>query len=105
MANLKDNGQRSKNAILLMWIAFGATGLMLLSEIYTINILNRIEQGSFLIEDLQMYTLTVSGSAIILVISLIVCAVFFIMWFRRAYYNLHQLVRGLKYSEGWAAGA
>jgi len=28
----------------------------------------------------------------------------FIMWFRRAYYNLHLRVPNLKYKEGWAAG-
>lgn len=40
------------------------------------------------------------------VVSHILLAIFFIMWFRRAYWNLHQLVSStLKYTEGWAAGA
>lgn len=29
----------------------------------------------------------------------------FIMWFRRGYYNLHQVRSDLNHSEGWAAGA
>jgi hypothetical protein len=29
----------------------------------------------------------------------------FIMWFRRGYYNLHQLRDDMKHREGWAAGA
>lgn len=39
-------------------------------------------------------------------ISLIVGAVFFIRWSRRAYANLHRLEKSmLSYQEGWAAGA
>jgi len=36
----------------------------------------------------------------------IITGVFFIMWFRRAYFNLQQLPGSyFRYSEGWAAGA
>lgn len=35
----------------------------------------------------------------------ITVAILFIQWFRRAYYNLHQISGNLSYSEGWAAGA
>jgi hypothetical protein len=35
----------------------------------------------------------------------IVLIVYFIMWFRRAYFNLHSLGFYLRYTEGWAAGA
>jgi len=48
-------------------------------------------------------------------IELILCTIYFIfysisvitfiMWFRRAYFNLHQKVNHLSYSEGWAAGS
>lgn len=31
--------------------------------------------------------------------------VFFILWFRRAYYNLHAVGRRMEFTEGWAAGA
>ena len=42
------------------------------------------------------------GQLIILLLSMI----FFIMWFRRAYFNLHQLsFNNARYDEGWAAGA
>ncbi|MEO5582649.1 MAG: DUF4328 domain-containing protein [Saprospiraceae bacterium] len=43
--------------------------------------------------------------AIISVLLFIAGTVYFIMWFRRAYYNLWQLVPYLSFSEGWAAGA
>lgn len=35
----------------------------------------------------------------------LIVGIIFIMWFRRAYWNLHQLVKHLNHSEGWAAGA
>lgn len=49
----------------------------------------------------------VSMFAFLYVGSLIASMVAFIMWFRRAYANLHRLASGsvLSYEEGWAAGA
>lgn len=38
-------------------------------------------------------------------ICLLVMLGFFIAWFRRGYFNLHQKVNHLNHSEGWAAGA
>lgn len=35
----------------------------------------------------------------------LICIILFIMWFRRAYYNLHQLTKNLSYKESWAAWA
>jgi hypothetical protein len=43
--------------------------------------------------------------SLILIIANIISAITFIMWFRRAYYNLHQHINYLQYSEGWAAGS
>lgn len=37
--------------------------------------------------------------------SFIGSAITFIQWFRRAYFNAHIMFKGLRYSEGWAAGA
>jgi hypothetical protein len=40
------------------------------------------------------------------IIIIILSIVFFIMWFRRAYYNLHMLPwHNARYTEGWAAGS
>ena len=41
---------------------------------------------------------------IIQIIVLVVSAITFIQWFRRAYFNLHLRVNHLSHSEGWAAG-
>ena len=32
-------------------------------------------------------------------------SILFLMWFRRAYYNLHQLKNNLSYTDGWAVGS
>ena len=51
--------------------------------------------------DLLQNIVTVANLAIY-----ILAIVFFIMWQRRAYYNLHQLPwHNARYSEGWAAGS
>lgn len=42
--------------------------------------------------------------AILMMLVRIGCIITFIMWFRRAYYNLHQKVDHLSFGEGWAAG-
>lgn len=42
---------------------------------------------------------------VISLLVVIIAAIMFIPWFRRAYYNLHQTnMFDLKYAEGWAAG-
>jgi dolichol kinase len=38
-------------------------------------------------------------------IFMILTMVFFIRWFRRAYFNLHLRTKNLQHTEGWAAGA
>ena len=43
--------------------------------------------------------------AIVTIVAFIISTVTFIMWFRRAYFNLHQRINNLSYSEGWAAGS
>lgn len=42
--------------------------------------------------------------AVPLLISGLAMAIFFISWFRRAYFNLHQKFDHMNHSEGWAAG-
>jgi hypothetical protein len=56
-------------------------------------------------EELNSNNLRVQVIAIMYIIVSIISGVTFIMWFRRAYYNLHQKVSYLSYDDGWAAGA
>jgi ethanolamine transporter EutH len=43
--------------------------------------------------------------SILYLAAMVVSCIVFIRWFRRAYYNLHQLMDNLSFSEGMAAGA
>jgi hypothetical protein len=54
---------------------------------------------------IEMNDLREQGLGILYIVVFIISAVTYIMWFRRAYYNLHLHVKRLSFSEGWAAGA
>lgn len=104
MAQLKSNIDRAKKAQLTMKLAIIATVLTMFSSILTIYILDArftIDPSSII-----LYSAIIGIIGLLFLAIFIVNIVFFIMWFRRAYYNLHQIYRkGLRYSEGWAAGA
>ena len=84
----------------------GVTAFTLISSIFNYSLIKSIASG-------EPYTLTEASAndlreAIVYFfqgVLYILCGIFFIMWFRRAYYNLHQKVSYLSFSEGWAAGA
>lgn len=102
---MKPNSQRAKNAIIGLYFATASAALVLLSEIYSIVVFS----GSELVSS-SSYELTLAITAIAAVVTMfawIACAIVFIQWFRRAYFNLHKLIPSskLRYSEGWAAGA
>lgn len=67
----------------------------------------RLIDGSLLsLGRLEALEIQFAWVGVVNLIVAVLCGIFFIMWFRRAYFNLHQLkVPGLKYSEGWAAGS
>ncbi len=106
MKRLKDNSQRAKNAILTMWLVLGAVVIGLLIEFYSLKTLIDINSGTYnIIGDFSTYLIIIGLAGFAVLAINVVTIVFFIMWFRRAYWNLHQLTKGLKYTEGWAAGA
>lgn len=106
MARLKNNQERAKLAITMMWLSLVAGVLMLISEMYTYSMVSDINSGAEIsMGSYQLFAFFVGAVAVVFLIVYVLTAVYFIMWFRRAYYNLHKLVGGLKYSEGWAAGA
>lgn len=107
MQALKPNLQRNKNAILLIWIVLITDVLSLFSDCFQYLLLTDAQDGIIILpsqaeaNDTRQQVL-----AIVHLLAYIVSVVFFILWFRRAYYNLHQRFPGkLDYSEGWAAGA
>ncbi len=70
-----------------------------------LNLLNRFSGGDFNTNAANSNDIRQGIIGLMTLIVILLTIVFFIMWFRRAYYNLHQSgVRGLSFDEGWAAG-
>ncbi len=106
MENLKPNGQRSKNAITLIWFVLAMEFITLVSGYFQYRLLQSVASGeSVSMETANANDLREQIIAILYVIVYIISAVTFIQWFRRAYFNLHQKVNHLKQPEGWAAGS
>jgi len=106
MKKLKPNEQRAKNAILWIWIVLALEIVGLVSGYMQYSLLRIIADGGFVSEKVAEANdtrETVVG--IIYFIAYLISFIAFIMWFRRAYFNLHQKVEKLQFSEGWAAGS
>lgn len=105
---LKDNTARAKQAISIFWIMLGLTIVNIATLVWQHIALSRalndpvdVDMSWISISDTLHRVIAFSNLTII-----ILSMVFFIMWFRRAYYNLHQLPgHNGRYSEGWAAGS
>lgn len=102
---MRSNSQRAKNAIIGLYVGVGAAALLLLTELYTLLVLTdsiSLDMGAY-----DIYVGAVGFTTLINLGAFIACAIVFIQWFRRAYFNLHKLVPSskLRFTEGWAAGA
>ena len=99
----------SKRATLATTFLFITTGLQVVSVISAVLqwlLLKDIKNGSNVtIEAISANDMREGIIGIVLTIVYIATIVVFIQWFRRAYFNLHLRASGLRYSEGWAAGA
>ncbi len=105
LVSLRPNAKRAKNAILLIYIVMALDVISIVSGYMQYSLLVRMVQGDYSMLEAEMNDLRQMFIGYIYIITLVVSAVFFIMWFRRAFFNVHQLSRRLRYSEGWAAGA
>ena len=105
MENLKPNEQRAKNAILLILIVLALEIVNLISSYMQYDLLQTVANGGLVSEEAAEANDTrESLLGIIYLIAYIISGITFIMWFRRAYFNLHQKVSWITHSEGWAAG-
>jgi hypothetical protein len=105
METFRPNYQRAKNAMVCLWINVLVLFLNIIADIYQYNLLKEIKKGkTFAQETLQTNDMIQQVLALITAILMTITAIMFIMWFRRAYYNLHTKMDHLSYSEGWAAG-
>lgn len=102
---MKPNGVRAGKAIRAFYVAMIIAALTFIVKLITVLVLTEsIQLGSGLLSALQRATVILQQMTYG---ALILCAIVFIQWFRRAYFNLHQLLPStqLRYTEGWAAGA
>lgn len=100
---LKNNKLRARNLIIIFSIIFILNIITIISDLMQYSMLNSLE--GFSMEEAELNDLRQSIIGITMFSVYVCCYVLFILWFRRAYYNLHQVVKHLEHSEGWAAGA
>ena len=106
MILLSDNSQRAKNILIAFYVLGASQVAFLFSTFLQYNLIQKIAKGNYLqaeaeASDLRQQIIVYSNVAIY-----IVCVVLFIMWFRRAYFNLAMSSRAYtEFGEGWAAGA
>ena len=103
---LRENSSRAKNAIALIYIVMIVDFFSIISSCLQYNLLNDFV-NDFYISDAEINTNDQRESFIgyLYFIVYAISIYFFISWFRRAYFNLHTLVKNCTFSEGWAAGA
>lgn len=103
---LKSNEKRSSILLSIIWLVLALEIISVISGGMQYNLLQTISNGEEVtyeaINGNDLRELTIG---IIYIIAFIVSGITFIMWFRRAYYNLHQKVENLSYTDGWAAGS
>jgi hypothetical protein len=106
METLKPNTKRAKTAILFIWIVLALEVVSIVSGYFQYELLqNAANGGEITTEAASANDLREQIIGVIYSIVYIVSAITFIQWFRRAYFNLHQRVHGLSFTEGWAAGS
>jgi len=106
MQELRYNGQRAKNAIILIWIVLAVDIISLISSYFQYDLLQTAANGGEIsLEYANSNDTRQQIIGITQVIVNIISAVTFIQWFRRAYYNLHLRVDFLAHSENWAAAS
>jgi Na+/proline symporter len=106
MDQLKPNGQRAKNAMVILWIVLGMEIITFISNYFQYDLLHRAKNLAPITSlEVAANDFRVKIVTVVYLIVYIICVVMFIQWFRRAYYNLHVKVPNLLFKDGWAAGS
>lgn len=104
--DLRSNEHRGRILLSIIWIVLIIEVLSLISSGMQYDLLQTISNGGEITDEAATANdLREQLIAIIYLIAYITSGIVFIMWFRRAYFNLHQKVQTLSYSESWAAGS
>ncbi len=105
MNHLRPNHERARTAVALIWVMFALGVVSLVSGYFQYKLLTDAASGITITEEAANANDSRERMiGIIYLIANIISAITFIMWFRRAYFNLHLIDKHLKFSEGWAAG-
>ncbi|HRI61468.1 MAG TPA: DUF4328 domain-containing protein [Saprospiraceae bacterium] len=105
MYEILPNQERARWVVIMLYINIVVTLVFAGSQWWQAGL---VEAGDLTTEIAGQSDMIVGLSALVFLAVLIACAVVFILWFRRAYANLHRIEAGnsiLSYTEGWAAGA
>lgn len=106
---VRNNTDRGRIVLIIFYVLMGVAAIGFLIFLYglmTDVIANGYELGNADNRDAVIFGIMVSLHALLNLIVTILTMVFFILWFRRAYFNLHAInYSPLRFTEGWAAGA
>ena len=102
---LTQNLQRAKTVIIVFYAIILCYAVSCVSLWLQISMLEKLDVNNLNMEELRANDMRQISIAYTLIAIIIVSIVTFIMWFRRAYYNLQQAGQFTDFSEGWAAGA
>ena len=106
MKKLRPNEERARGAIMVLWLLLAVEIVVLISSGMFYSFLQTVATGG-VISEAEARANAIKGGVIgvIYFIVYLTYIITFIMWFRRAYFNLHQKSKNLQFSEGWAAGS
>lgn len=106
MKYFRPNDERAKWVKIGLSLAIITTVILTISNSFQLELLLRWADGAEVDMDEADFN---DARQEIIVIAYYLFRVFagvcFIFWFRRAYFNLHQKLKSLNFSDGWAAGA
>lgn len=104
--NIKSNQKRARLTIMSLWLVLFLEIVSFVSGYFQYDLLNKFSLGVNVPEEISAMNDAREVLVTVVYFALrLVTGILFIMWFRRAYYNLHQLSSNLAFSEGWAAGS
>lgn len=103
---VRPNSERAKWAIILVGAVMLMNVISIFSSYLQLGVLQQLKAGALITDaDIEGNDNREQLVGILFSVVFIVSAVFFIQWFRRAYYNLHVRTGNCNETEGWAAGA
>ena len=107
MKHLRINKDRAQSAKVLLWLMIIILSLQIGSGLLQYNLLQDFNAGNMPTDaEVEANDLREQILSIIYLVMILISAVTFISWFRRAYYNIIQIYPNkFTYTEGWAAGA